>query len=57
MSKRSKWKTISLRTELVEKVEKLIEHRPDLGYTSVADFIADAVRRRLEELSKSPLER
>jgi Arc/MetJ-type ribon-helix-helix transcriptional regulator len=57
MSKKPKWRTISLRVELVEKIEKLIESRPDLGYSSVADFVADAVRRRLEELSKSPLER
>jgi len=57
MSKKPKWRTISLRVELVEKIEKLLESRPDLGYSSVADFVADAVRRRLEEVSKSPLER
>ncbi|MBS7612461.1 hypothetical protein KEJ27_09755 [Candidatus Bathyarchaeota archaeon] len=42
---------------LMEEIEKLIDRRPELGYASIADFIADAVRRRLEELSKSPLER
>ena len=57
MSRRSRWRSVSLRTELIEKIEKLIEQRPDLGYTSVADFIADAVRRRLEELSRKPLDK
>jgi len=56
MGRRS-WRRVSLRAELVEKIERIIESRPDLGYTSIADFIADAVRRRLEEISKSPLDR
>jgi len=53
----SRWRRVSLRTELIEKIERIIEQRPDLGYTSVADFIADAVRRRLDEISRSPLDR
>jgi len=54
---RRNWRKVSVRAELVEKIEKLIDARPDLGYSSVADFVADAIRRRLEEVSKSPLER
>jgi len=54
---RRNWRKVSVRAELVEKIEKLIETRPDLGYTSIADFVADAIRRRLEEVSKSPFER
>ena len=56
MSRRN-WRSESLRTELIEKIERIIEQRPDLGYTSVADFIADTVRRRLEEISRKPLDR
>ena len=57
MSGKPKWRKISLRNELIERVERIIEKRPDLGYTSVADFVADAIRRRLDEISKSPLDR
>ena len=52
MSRRN-WRSESLRTELIEKIEQ----RPDLGYTRVAEFIADAARRRLEEISRKSLRR
>ncbi|RLI26996.1 CopG family transcriptional regulator [Candidatus Bathyarchaeota archaeon] len=54
---RKGWKSISIPVEMVARIQRVIENRPDLGYRSVADFIIDAIRRRLEEISKSPLDR
>ncbi|MEM2677560.1 MAG: hypothetical protein QXU62_02860 [Thermofilaceae archaeon] len=51
------WRSVAIPVEMAERIQKIIESRPELGYRSVADFVIDAVRRRLEELSKSPLER
>jgi len=46
-------KTVSLPRDLVEEVERFIS-TTNVGkrYTSVADFIKDAVRRRLEDLER-----
>lgn len=47
--------TLALRAELVKKIDRFLE-RNDWGFNSRADFVADAVRRRLEELAEeSPL--
>ena len=43
--------SVMLPQELLEKVDKLIEERKDLGYTTREDFVRDAVRRRIEQLS------
>ena len=43
---------ISLKKELVDAVEKFIDDNPDAGYKNIAEFIADAVRRRREDLMK-----
>jgi len=46
----TKWRTVSIRNELVNDIKKLIE----LGrYSSIAEFVHEAVRLRLEEVSKS----
>lgn len=45
---RNGWKSISISEEMVEKIEKLINERPDLGFTSVSAFVTDAVRRLFE---------
>lgn len=36
--------------ELVDAVEKFIEENPGAGYKNIAEFVADAVRRRKENL-------
>ena len=46
------YKTTALPVELYEKIEKLIRSYPEFGYRSVMEFVADAVRRRLEELEE-----
>jgi len=43
------WKTIQLPEELLDRVDSLVE-RPELGYTSRAEFIKEAVRLRVEAL-------
>ena len=43
------WKTIQLPEELLDRVDNLVE-RPELGYTSRAEFIKEAVRLRVETL-------
>jgi len=44
-----RWKTIQLPEDLLQRVDDLVK-RPELGYTSRAEFVKDAVRRRVEEL-------
>jgi len=42
--------SIVLPEDLVEKIGQAIESRRAVGYTTTADFVRDAVRRRLEEV-------
>lgn len=42
---------IILPKDLVVEIEKFTNERKDLGYTSSEDFIRDAIRHRLTELS------
>jgi 6-phosphogluconate dehydrogenase len=44
------WKTTALPSELVEIIEKILKEHPELGYKSVAEFVKDAVRRRIETI-------
>ncbi len=46
-----RWRRISVRSDLVQLIEEIIKNRPELGYVSIADFITDAVRRRIEEIT------
>jgi len=51
MVEKPSFRTVSLRSELVEEVEKFIEKHP--VYRSIADFISEAVRLRLQALRSS----
>ena len=42
---------VRLPRELVERVDALVDRRV-LGFRSRAEFIADAIRRRLEQMSE-----
>jgi len=44
------FRAISIREELVQKIEMLIQERKT--YRSVADFVSEAVRLRLEQLAR-----
>jgi len=51
MEQNRSFRSISLRSELVEEVEKFIGENP--VYRSIADFISEAVRLRLQALKSS----
>jgi hypothetical protein len=44
------YKNISIKTEFAETIEAFINENPQLGYRSIAAFLEDASRRRLEDL-------
>jgi len=41
---------IGIRKDLIERVRIIVQHS-GLGYRSITEFVNDAVRRRIEELS------
>lgn len=43
-----KWKYVNIPEAMWDEIQKLIEARPQLGYKSVADFVASAVRAHKE---------
>jgi len=45
--------SVNLPSGLYRKVRGLIKARADLGYRSITEFVAEAVRKRVEELSNS----
>ena len=49
LSERS-YKNISIKNEFAEAIEKFIRQNPQLGYRSIAAFLEDSSRRRIEEL-------
>jgi hypothetical protein len=44
--------SVNLPSGLYVKVKALVQARSDLGYRSVTKFVAEAVRKRTEELEK-----
>jgi len=45
-----KWRRVSVRKELIDEIERLVK----LGrYRSIAEFVSEAIRLRLEQVSKS----
>ena len=51
---RGKFRGVSLQKELIEAVENYLKNNPDAPYRSVAEFISEAVRLRLEQLKAWP---
>ena len=45
--------SVNLPSGLYGKVKALIKHRADLGYRSITEFVAEAVRKRTEEIEKT----
>ncbi len=45
--------SVNLPSGLYNKVKALVACRDDLGYRSVTEFVADAVRKRTEEIEKT----
>ena len=44
--------SVNLPSGLYVKVKTLVKARSDLGYRSVTEFVAEAVRKRTEEIEK-----
>ena len=45
--------SVNLPSGLYVKVKSLVKAREDLGYRSVTEFVAEAVRKRTEEIEKA----
>jgi metal-responsive CopG/Arc/MetJ family transcriptional regulator len=45
--------SVNLPSGLYVKVKSLVKARSDLGYRSVTEFVAEAVRKRTEEIEKA----
>jgi hypothetical protein len=50
MTKKPEFKSISIKEEFAESIEEFIREHPTLGYRSIAQFLEDSGRRRLEQL-------
>jgi len=50
---KDRYKGVSLPKEMVEEIERIIKDNPELGYTSIADFVKDAVRDKLIKLKQT----
>ena len=46
---RKRYRTVAIPEDLYEKCEKIVRDG-NLGYTSVSEFVKEAIRKRLEEL-------
>ena len=44
------WATISIREELIEEIRKLLKRTG--RYRSISEFVAEAIRLRLEEMAR-----
>jgi len=47
--------SVNLPSGLYAKVKALIKSRTDLGYRSITEFVAEAVRKRTEEIEKTKI--
>jgi len=48
---KTSYRSLRIPETLVSKIEKVIEDE-ELGYSSISEFVKDAVRRRLEEIAR-----
>ena len=53
----SKWDTVKLPKELIEKAKKFLDSHKELGFVSVNEFVRDAVREKLQALESEILQR
>ena len=49
---RKGWKNINIREELYDYIQSIVDTQPKLGYSTVADFVRDAIRGLLRKLEK-----
>ena len=46
------YRSIRLKNAMIEAIEKYIQEHPEMAYKSIADFISDAVREKMQELQR-----
>ena len=46
------FRRVAIRRGLIDAVEDFVEQNPHAGYKSVADFVQEAVRLRIQEIGK-----
>ena len=46
------YRNVKIPNGMIEEIEKLMESHKELGYRTVAEFVIDALRRRMEEFKK-----
>lgn len=51
---KGQYRGVSIAKELLDKIDKFIEENPNQGYSSLAEFVTDSLRRRLEHLGIDP---
>ena len=49
----SGFKGVAIKTDLHEDIHKFIEEHPEAGYKSVADFVQEATRLRIQKLRET----
>ena len=50
MDASKKYRSISLPSELIDKIEQIICEHPELGYSSVSEFVKEALRTKISEI-------
>jgi metal-responsive CopG/Arc/MetJ family transcriptional regulator len=50
---KDRYKGVSLPKDMIEEVERIVKEYPELGYTSVADFVKEAVREKILKLKQT----
>jgi len=49
--------SVNLPSGLYDKVKAIVKKRPDMGYRSITEFVADAVRTKLVEIGEAAPQR
>ena len=52
MSNDGAWAVVRIPKRMLEEVQDIIQDHPEKGYRSVSAFVADAIRRRIENHKK-----
>ena len=50
---KGEYKGVSLPKEMIEEINRIIREHPELGYSSIADFVKDAVREKMLKLKQA----
>ena len=50
MIKMVEYRKISIKKELADAIERFVKANPEYGYRSIAAFLEDSARRRMEEI-------